>query len=125
MSNKSILLFAICTTGISLSRNHSYIHECGLYTVCTQHFPLIIPPLLTWRPPAVTRVVLLSPRLLVNCPLVPHCSPLSPASLPSGLPRNPNVLLIRTHPNPAPSVANSNIEQNPLIEEEKRWNKGR
>jgi hypothetical protein len=30
------------------------------------------------------------------------------ASLPSGLPRNPNVLLIRTHPNPSPSVANSN-----------------
>jgi hypothetical protein len=30
------------------------------------------------------------------------------ASLPSGLPRNPNVLLIRTHPNPSPSVANRN-----------------
>jgi hypothetical protein len=29
------------------------------------------------------------------------------ASLPSGLPRNPNVLLIRTHPNPSPSVANN------------------
>jgi hypothetical protein len=54
----------------------------------------------------VTRVVLLSPRLLVNCPLVPHCSPLFLASLPSGLPRNPNELLIRTHPNPSPSVAN-------------------
>ncbi len=64
-------------------------------------------PLLTWRPPAVTRVVLFSPRLLVNCPLVPHCSPLSPASLPPGFPRNPNVLLIRTHPNPSPNVANS------------------
>jgi hypothetical protein len=31
------------------------------------------------------------------------------ASLPSGFPRNPNVLLIRTHPNPSPSVANKNI----------------
>jgi hypothetical protein len=31
------------------------------------------------------------------------------ASLPSGLPRNPNVLLIRTHPNPSPSVANTNV----------------
>jgi hypothetical protein len=30
------------------------------------------------------------------------------ASFPSGLPRNPNVLLIRTHPNPSPSVANTN-----------------
>jgi hypothetical protein len=29
------------------------------------------------------------------------------ASLSSGLPRNPNVLLIRTHPNPTPSVANN------------------
>jgi hypothetical protein len=34
---------------------------------------------------------------------------LFPASLPSGLPQNPNVLLIRTHPNPSPSVANSTI----------------
>jgi hypothetical protein len=33
---------------------------------------------------------------------------LFPASLPSGLPQNPNVLLIRTHPNPSPSVANIN-----------------
>jgi hypothetical protein len=32
------------------------------------------------------------------------------ASLPSGFPRNPNVLLIRTHPNPSPSVANNNSE---------------
>jgi hypothetical protein len=31
------------------------------------------------------------------------------ASLSSGLPRNPNVLLIRTHPNPSPSVANSYV----------------
>jgi hypothetical protein len=52
-------------------------------------------------------VVLFSPRLLVNCPLVPHCSPLFPASLPSGFPQSPNVLLIRTHPNPSPSVANT------------------
>jgi hypothetical protein len=34
---------------------------------------------------------------------------LFPASLPSGLPQNPNVLLIRTHPNPSPSVANKDI----------------
>jgi hypothetical protein len=32
---------------------------------------------------------------------------LLPIAPPSGFPRNPNVLLIRTHPNPAPSVANS------------------
>jgi hypothetical protein len=30
------------------------------------------------------------------------------ASLPPGFPQNPNVLLIRTHPNPFPSVANNN-----------------
>jgi hypothetical protein len=34
---------------------------------------------------------------------------LFPASLPSGLPQNPNVLLIRTHPNPSPSVANTTV----------------
>ena len=101
------LLLATCTTGISLSRNHSYIHECGFMYSLFIALPLEKSrPLLTWRPPAVMRVVLLSPRLLVNCSLVPHCSPLFPASLPSGFPRNPNVLLIRTHPNPFPSVAN-------------------
>jgi hypothetical protein len=32
------------------------------------------------------------------------------ASLPPGFPQNPNVLLIRTHPNPFPSVGyNSNV----------------
>jgi hypothetical protein len=36
------------------------------------------------------------------------------ASLPSGFPRNPNVLLIRTHPNPSPSVANISDFQNVL-----------
>jgi hypothetical protein len=36
---------------------------------------------------------------------------LFPASLPSGLPQNPNVLLIRTHPNPSPSVANTDTPQ--------------
>ena len=75
--------------------------------VYTWHFPLIIPPLLTWRPPAVTRMVLLGPRLLVNCPLCPPLLPIAPCIPSSGLPRNPNVLLIRTHPNPTPSVANS------------------
>jgi hypothetical protein len=34
---------------------------------------------------------------------------LLPIAPPSGLPRNPNVLLIRTHPNPAPSVANTYV----------------
>jgi hypothetical protein len=32
------------------------------------------------------------------------------ASLPPGLPQNPNVLLIRTHPNPSPSVANNDLK---------------
>ena len=102
-------------------------HMCNWYQFITQSFihtrvwfyvqfvhstsPWESRPLLTWRPPAVTRVVLFSPRLLVNCPLVPHCSPLFPASLPSGLPQNPNVLLIRTHPNPSPSVANNGVRK--------------
>jgi hypothetical protein len=37
------------------------------------------------------------------------------ASLASGLPRNPNVLLIRTHPNPSPSVANRKAGLNMLV----------
>jgi hypothetical protein len=91
-----------------LVTQHSYIHECVLMYSLFMALPLKNPSLLlTWRPPAVMRVVLSSPRLLVNCLLVPHCSPLFLASLPPGFPRNPNVLLIRTHPNPLPSVANS------------------
>jgi hypothetical protein len=65
--------------------------------------------LLTWRPPVVKRMVPSSPRLLVNCPFVPHCSQMFLASLPPGFPQNPNVLLIRTHPNPFPSVGYINI----------------
>jgi hypothetical protein len=38
------------------------------------------------------------------------------ASLPSGFSRNPNVLLIRTHPNPSPSVANSTYGKKFAIE---------
>jgi hypothetical protein len=40
---------------------------------------------------------------------------LFPASLPPGLPQNPNVLLIRTHPNPSPSVANKSDSKFNLI----------
>ncbi len=91
-----------------LITQHSYIHECVLMYSLFMALPLKNPALLlTWRPPAVMRVVLSSPRLLVNCPLVPHCSPLFLASLPPGFPQNPNVLLIRTHPNPFPSVGYS------------------
>jgi hypothetical protein len=34
------------------------------------------------------------------------------ASLPPGFPRNPNVLLIRTHPNPFPSVGYKKSKRN-------------
>ncbi len=93
-----------------LITQHSYIHECVLMYSLFIALPFKNPALLlTWRLPAVMRVVLFSPRLLVNCPLVPHCSPLFLASLPPGFPQNPNVLLIRTHPNPLPSVANTSF----------------
>jgi hypothetical protein len=88
-----------------LITQHSYIYECVSMYSLFMALPLKNPALLlTWRPPAVKRVVPSSPRLLVNCPLVPHCSQLFLASLPPGFPQNPNVLLIRTHPNPFPSV---------------------
>jgi hypothetical protein len=90
--------------------HHAFIHTYTSVILCTVYswrFPLRIPPFTYLAPSCCDASVLLSPRLLVNCPPVPHCSPMFPASLPSGLPRNPNVLLIRTHPNPSPSVANS------------------
>ncbi len=97
-----------------LITQHSYVHEYGLMYSLFIALSLENPALLlTWRPPAVMRVVLFSPRLLVNCPLVPHCSQLSLASLPPGFPQNPNVLLIRTQPNPFPSVANKFSVANP------------
>jgi hypothetical protein len=43
------------------------------------------------------------------------------ASLPSGFPRNPNVLLIRTHPNPSPSVANTYLEKIPYHPAFDQW----
>jgi hypothetical protein len=91
-----------------LITQHSYIHECVFYVQFVHALSLKNPALLlTWRPPVVKRVVPSSPRLLVNCPFVPHCSQLFLASLPPGFPQNPNVLLIRTHPNPFPSVGYS------------------
>jgi hypothetical protein len=105
----------MCTTGTNY---HAIIHtytSVTLCTVCSCTSPWESRPLLTWRPPAMSRVVLFGPRLLVNCPLVPHCSPLFPASLPPGFPQNPNVLLIRTHPNPFPSVANKEYTIFPIF----------
>jgi hypothetical protein len=85
--------------------HHAYGHK--LQYILYIALPLIFPLLLTWHPPAVTGMVHLSPRLLVNCPL---CPPLLPCTLP--FPNfhpfwvfpDPNVLLIRTHPNPFPSI---------------------
>jgi hypothetical protein len=37
------------------------------------------------------------------------------ASLPPGFPQNPNVLLIRTHPNPFPSVGYNSQRQSNYI----------
>ncbi len=108
--------------------HHSYIHKCSLQYSLYIALPLIFPPLLTWRPPAVTWTVLLGPRLLVTVPFVPHCSPLPLASFPSGLPRNPNVLLIRTHPNPSPSVANNKyallylLSYRDILKDHRNWN---
>jgi hypothetical protein len=107
-----ILSIVICTTGIFLS-----LQSFNMYTGISLQYilyialPLIFLLLLTWHPPAVTGMVHLSPRLLVDCPL---CPPLLPCTLP--FPNShpfwvfpgPNVLLIRTHPNPFPSIRHSN-----------------
>jgi hypothetical protein len=57
--------------------------------------PPLCPLLLTWHPPAVTGIVHLSLRLLVNWPHLPHPSPNSP--FPSKLPEPqlPSALLRR------------------------------
>jgi hypothetical protein len=64
---------------------HPYGHK--LQYILYIALPLIFPFLLTWHPPAVTGMVHLSPRLLVNCPL---CPPLLPCTLP--LPQLPSLL---------------------------------
>jgi hypothetical protein len=79
--------------------NHSVAHTIQLHIYMAQ-FPLLSSPLagspfapplcpllLTWLPPAVTGIVHLSLRLLVNWPHLPHPSPNYPT--PSKIP-NPN-----------------------------------
>jgi hypothetical protein len=88
---------------------HIYGHKLQ-YTLYIA-LPLCSPFLLTWHPPAVTGMVHLSPRLLVNCPLCPPLLPRTPPFLilhPLWVFPGPNVLLIRTHPNPFPSVRHTN-----------------
>jgi hypothetical protein len=88
---------------------HIYGHKLQ-YTLYIA-LPLCSPFLLTWHPPAVTGMVHLSPRLLVNCPLCPPLLPRTPPFPilhPHWVFPGPNVLLIRTHPNPFPSVRHSN-----------------
>ncbi len=54
------------------------------------NYPLLIPSLLTWNPPAVTGIVHLSPRLLVNelplSPIGPLYPPFQNPNPPLGFP---------------------------------------
>jgi hypothetical protein len=64
--------------------------------------PLSAPLSLTWHPPAVTGIVLLRLRLLINWPYLPHPSPIVP---PSPVSQNPGC--------PAPD--NDDLGTNPLL----------
>jgi hypothetical protein len=106
-----ILAVDIYTTGISfITAVIQHVYGTSYDTFYTWHFPLLSPFLLTWLPPVVTGIVYLSPRLLVNYPL---CPPLLPCTFPLQIPippgfPEPNVLLIRVHHNPLPSIQHSN-----------------
>ncbi len=78
-----------------------HVYEYKLLHILHTALPLASPFILTWHPPVVIGIVHLSPRLLVNYPLVPRCIlvsfPPPWLSTPPGFP-GPNVLLIRAHP---------------------------
>ncbi len=68
--------------------------------------------LLTWRPPVVTGIVHLGPRLSANYsplfPIAPSCPPLKNPNPFSDFPE-PNVHLIKARLNPLPSIQNNSL----------------
>ncbi len=75
---------------------HIYMAQFLLLPLSVPLAPLYTPLSLTWHPPAVTGIVLLRLRLLVNWPYLPHPSPNCPAlsnfpepQLPSAWQRRP------------------------------------
>jgi hypothetical protein len=86
--------------------NHTAQVTCVLYIA----LPLTNPTTTYLAPSSCDGNVHLSPRLLVNCPLLSPIAPAypSPSNLhPFWVFPGPNVLLIRTHPNPFPSERNN------------------
>jgi hypothetical protein len=84
---------------------HVYGHK--LQYILYIALPLYIPTSTYLAPSSCDRNGPPQSRLLVNCPLCPPllpCTHLFPISHPFWVFPNPNVLLIRTHPNPLPSI---------------------
>ncbi len=93
-----------------LSLQSFIIHTTQITCILYIALPLIKPNPTYLAPSSCDGNVHLSPRLLVNCPLLfpiaPACPSLSNLH-PFWVFPGPNVLLIRTHPNPLPSERNS------------------
>jgi hypothetical protein len=92
-----------------LSLQSFIIHTAQVTYILYIALPLTNPNPTYLAPSSCDGNVHLSPRLLVNCPLLSPIAPAypSPTSLhPFWVFPGPNVLLIRTHPNPFPSERN-------------------
>jgi hypothetical protein len=95
-----------------LSLQSFIIHTAQVAHVLYIALPLTKPNSTYLAPSSCDGNVHLSPRLLVNCPFLSPIAPAypSPSNLhPLWVFPGPNVLLIRTHPNPFPSERNSNF----------------
>jgi hypothetical protein len=93
-----------------LSLQPYIIHTTQVSYILYIALPLTKPNSTYLAPSSCDGNVHLSPRLLVNCPFLSPIAPAYPSPSnfhPFWIFPGPNVLLIRTHPNPFPSERNS------------------
>ncbi len=97
-----------------LSRQSFNVHTAQVAYILYIALPLTNPISTYLAPSSCDGNVHLSPRLLVNCPLLSPVAPVHPSPSnfhPLWAFPGPNVLLIRTHPNPFPSERNSSVQR--------------
>ena len=98
-----------------LSLQSFNIHTAQVTYILYIALPLTNPNPTYLAPSSCDGNVHLSPRLLVNCPFLSPIAPVYPSPSnfqPFWVFPGPNVLLIRTHPNPFPSERNNKNVQN-------------
>ncbi len=87
------------------------IYTSAVYSTVYTALPLCIPTSTYLAPSSCDRNgpprFQVARKLSPLSPIAPHCSPLLPCIHPSWVFPDPNVLLIRMHPNPSPSEWNS------------------